>query len=239
MKVIKFPQIIFLIITQLSCTETEFNHDEIRVLKSPSGKSIFYSVFDESTMAFGSGRTRYIILDSSKSINKISEDDFIKFPPNNIVKILGWQDDSNLLVLNITSGKQPPNLNPTKIDTLTYKKWNFIFTHYYANAFGKGEMHINDIEIFNDSMIFKGKNNFKRTVLNGQVSILQGNTNREIEIFCIEKDMNFVRMNEKGQTITGQPQISLVNYNTILSPIEFAKLDTDKVFKVVKKVKQE
>ena len=100
-------------------------------------------------------------------------------------------------------------------------------------------MEINDIEIFNDSMTFKGKNNFKRTVLNGQVSIQQSNIHQEIEIFCLEKDMNFVHMNEKGQTITGQPQVGLVHYNPILSPTQFAKLDTDKVFRVIKKVKQE
>ena len=239
MKVIKFPLIIFLIISQLSCSETEYTHNEIRVLKSPSGKSIFYSVFDESTMAFGSGRTRYIILDSSESINKISENDFLKFPSNNIIKVLGWQDDYNLQVLNITTDKQPQNLNPTKIDTLTFKKWNFIITHYYANAFGKGEIEIDNIKIFNDSIIFTGKNDFKRTALNGQVSIPQGNIHREIEIFCLEKDMKFIRMNEKGKTITGQPQIGLVHYNPILSPTEYAKLDTDKVFRVIKKVKQE
>ena len=233
--IIKLLTIAFLILTNLSCSETENTHDIIKILKSPSGKSIFYSVYDESTMAFGSGRSRFIILDSTQSINKVSEEDFLQLPSGNIMKVLGWQDDYNLKVLNISSGLQPKDLNPFKIDTLTFKKWNIIMNHYHANAFINGSKQIEEIEIHSDSITFRSSDNFERTVLNGQVSINQNNLDRQIEICCLEKDMNFVRLNAKKETLRGQPKVALVHYNPVLSQIDFDKLDTNKICRIIEK----
>ena len=238
MSIIRISIFISLTINIISCTDTEYIHDEINSLKSPNGKSIFYRVFDESTMAFGSGRTKYIILESHESIDKIDVNEFIKFPKDNLnfIKVLGWQDDNNILVLSVSKiNTQPTDLNPIEIDTLSFKKWNIVMFHYNVNAYMNDFENINKIQVFGDSVYFEGNNGFERIVMNGQISM---DSNGKIEIFCLEKDMNFVRKNAKGETLKKQPKVALIHCELAITPTELVKIDTNKITRIIKKEKK-
>ena len=150
--------------------------------------------------------------------------------------ILGWKGDT-IKSNCILTDKQPGNLQPFRREVKRINDNPLSINYYFANSFGIANNYFfdswrikKDTVTFFGTKVVLGKNEkYALSALKGQVEVPLGDT--IVRVNKLEKNMNFVRIDETGKTLVNQPRVAIESYK--LSPnkkIDWKKLKESGVF---------
>ncbi|MBI3234491.1 MAG: hypothetical protein HYZ42_10710 [Bacteroidetes bacterium] len=133
------------------------------------------------------------------------------------LNILGWSHDTVKIVC-VQNGKQPKNLKPYCKEVRPWKNWYIEFSYYYTNSWGARDVRTFDsCKITKDEVIFYGEHFFIRKNEKFKIRVKKGQalmsfTDSVIYVGQLQKSMDFIRLDDKGKTLTNQPAVSIYKY---------------------------